>query len=152
MALAGTRKLRLILDVGIKLARRIPKQAERPLSAGVIPNARRHHTMLARHASHLTKSHDGVCHEVDDELCQDGIERLIFKRELLRCSALHVDPGVALLSCCHEGFRRIDGRHGGRSQPRDQLGRECARAAADIEHSLTSGDRREIGELGRERY
>ena len=57
--LAGTRKLRLILDVGIKFARRLPKQAERPLAAGVIPNARCHDTMLARHACHLTKSHDG---------------------------------------------------------------------------------------------
>jgi len=118
----------------------------------VIPDARRHDTIPARHACHLTQSQDGVRHEVDDELCEGGVERLIFERKLLRRSASHVDPGVALLSCCNERFRRIDSRHGGRSQPRDQLGRECAWAAADVERPLTSGDAREIGKLWSERH
>jgi hypothetical protein len=104
VTLAGTRKLRLILDLGIKLVRCLPEQAEWPLAATVIPNARCHDTTLARHARHLTKSHDGVCHEVNDELCQGGVERMISKRQLLRRSASHADPGVALLSCCNEGF------------------------------------------------
>jgi hypothetical protein len=93
---AGTRKLRLILHAGIKLARRLPEQAERPLAASVIPNARCHDTMLTRSARHLTKSHDGVCHKVNDELCQGGVKGLISKRQLLRTSASHADPGVAL--------------------------------------------------------
>ncbi len=123
----SARKLRLILDVRIQLPRRLPKQAERPLAASVIPNAGRHDTVLTHHARHFAKPPDGICHEVNDELCQRRVERLISKRELLRRGASHADPGVALC-------------------------RECAGAAADIENSLTSGDRREIGELGGKRH
>jgi len=104
VALARTRKLRLTLDVGIKFARRLPKQAERSLAASVIPNACRYDTVLARHARHLAKSYDGLCHEVNDQLCQGGVERPVFKRQLLRRSALHADPRVALSSCCNEGL------------------------------------------------
>jgi hypothetical protein len=152
VAFAGARKLRLILDVGIKLARCLPERAERPLAAGVIPNARGYDTKVARRARHLAKSRDGVCHEVNDELCQSGVEGLIFKRQLLRRSASHGDAGMALSSCSNERRRRIDRRHRVRSQPPDQLGRQRAWAAADIEHSLTSGHRREIGERAGERH
>ena len=104
MALARTRKLRLTLDVGIELADRLPEQAERPLAAGVVPNACRDDSVLAGHARHLAKSHDRVCHEVHDQLCQGGVERSIFKRQLLRRGALNADPRVALLSCFNEGL------------------------------------------------
>lgn len=81
MALTCTRELRLILGVAIKLMRRLPKHAERPLAAGVIPNTRCDDTMLARHARHLLKSPDRLRHEVNDELCQGGVESLIAKRQ-----------------------------------------------------------------------
>jgi hypothetical protein len=152
VALAGPRELRLILDVAIKLACRCPELAERPVAAAVIPHARRDDTMLARHARHLAQSRDRVCHEVNDELGQGGVERLIAEWELLRRGASHGHPGVALSSCCDEGFRRIDGRHGGGSQSRNQLARQCPRAAADIEHTLTGRDPREIGERWGERH
>jgi len=84
VTLAGTRKLRLILDLGIKLVRCLPEQAEWPLAATVIPNARCHDTTLARHARHLTKSHDGVCHEVNDELSQGRVEGLVWERQVFR--------------------------------------------------------------------
>jgi hypothetical protein len=124
VTLARAREVRLTLDVGIKVARRLPERGEWPPATGVIPHARGDDTVLARHASHLAKSHDGVCHEVDDQLCQGGVERSIFERQLLRSSAFHADPGVALSSCCDERLRRIDGGHGARSQPPGQLGRE----------------------------
>src|SRR5437588_3191651 len=104
MALTGARALRLVMDVAIELARRLPKHAERALAAGVIPNTRCDDAVLARHARHLAKSPDRVRHEVNDELCQGGVERLVSKRQLLRRSALHVDPGMALLSCRNERF------------------------------------------------
>jgi hypothetical protein len=151
VALTGTRELRLILGVAIEVERRLPKHAERPLAAGVIPNTRRDDAVLARDARHLAKSPDRLRHEVNDELCQGGVERPVPKRQALRRSALHADPGVALLSCRNEGLRRIDGRHGVRSKPPDQLGSERARAAADIKDSLTDGDRREVGKLSGER-
>jgi hypothetical protein len=104
VALTGTRELRLILGVAIELERSLPKHAERPLAAGVIPNTRCDDTMLARHARHLAKPPDRLRHEVNDELCQRGVERLVSKRQVLRRSALHADPGVALLSCRNKGF------------------------------------------------
>src|SRR5439155_8734482 len=104
VAFTGTRELRLILDVAIELTRSLPKHSERPLAAGVIPNTRCDDAVLARHARHLAKSHDRVRHEMNDELCQGGVERLVSKRQLLRRSALHADPGMALLSCHNEGF------------------------------------------------
>lgn len=103
VSLAGAGKLRLILDVRVEVTHRIPERAERPLAVGVIPNACGDDTMLARYARHLAKSHDGMSHEVNDELCQGGVEHLISKRQLLRRGALHADPGMALLGRCHEG-------------------------------------------------
>ena len=150
MPLVGTRELRLILDVGIELARRIPEQAERPAASRVIPHACSHEPTRARHARHLPKSCDGVRHEVNDELCQRGVELVIAERHLLGRGALHADPRVALLHGNHEGCRRVDGGHGRRPQPLHELARKGAWAAADIEHSLTGGDLREIGELGSE--
>jgi hypothetical protein len=104
VALTGTRELRLILGVAIELKRRLPKHAERSLAAGVIPNTRCHDAVPARHTRHLAKASDRVRHEVNDELRQGGVERVVFKRQVLRRSALHVDSGVALLSCRNEGF------------------------------------------------
>jgi hypothetical protein len=92
-----------------------------------------------------------VGHEVHDELGQCGVERLISKRQLLRRSPLHCDPRVALSSGLDEGLGRVDGRHSRRSQPLDQLRRQRTWTAADIEDSLTGGDRSKIGELRRER-
>ena len=151
VALARTRELRLTLDGGIELAGRLPEEAERPLVAGVIPHARRYDAVLARHARHLAKSFDGICHEVNDQLGQGGVECSSFERQLLRRGAVHADSGVALSSRGNEGLRGIDGRHVVRSQPPDQLGRECAGAAADIEHSLTRVHCSEIGESRGER-
>ncbi len=85
---------------------------------------------------------------MNDELRQRGVERLLVERQLLGRGTLHVDAWVALSSCCDEGLRRIDGGHGGRSQPRDQLDRERTRSTADIEHSLTGSNGREIRDWG----
>ena len=104
MALTGTRELRFILGVAIKLERRLPEHAERPPAAGVIPNTRCDDTMLVRHARHLAKPADRIRHEVNDELRQGGVERLVSKRQAFRRSALHADPGMALPSCRNEGL------------------------------------------------
>jgi len=104
VSLAGTRELRLILDLGVELARRTPEEAEWPPAPGVVPHARGHDAVGTSHARHLAESRDGVRHEVHDELCQGGVERLISERQLLRGSASHAHPGMALSGCRHEGF------------------------------------------------
>ena len=83
VALAGTGTLRLILDLGIELARHIPEQTERGLTASVIPHARRHDTAWAHDAHHFAQPLPGICHEVNDELRENSVERLVRKWQLL---------------------------------------------------------------------
>ena len=136
MAFAGTRKLRLIHDVGIKLARRLPKQAQRPLATPVIPDTSGNDTVPPRDARHVGQAGNRVCHEVDDQLREGGVERPIRKREVLRGPLQHLDAGEACPRGRDKRLGRVDGRHGGGPQPCDQLGRQCARAAADIDDPL----------------
>src|SRR3990170_2985669 len=55
---------------------------------------------------------------------------------------------MALSRCRDERFRGIDGAHGSRAEPLDQLRRKCAGSATHIEHALTNHyicQRRELG-------
>ena len=129
-----------------------PRSAQRALTARVIPDARRHDAALARHARHLAQPCHGVCHEVNDELGEGGVEGVALEREVLRGRLLHADAWVSLEGGRDEGLRGIDGRHGRRSQPPDQLARERTRTAPDVEHALAGLDSREIGEQRGERH
>ena len=84
---------------------------------------------------------------MDDELCQGRVEFPVVEGKLLRGGALHVDSGVPLFRGGDERLRRVDGRHRVSSQPRDQLGRERARPGTDVEHPLSGGDSRVVGQL-----
>jgi hypothetical protein len=86
-------------------------------------------------------------HEVNDELRESSVERLVRKRQLLRRTKSHVDAGVTVSGRRDERLGRINSRNEVRSQPLYQLGGESAWAAADVERSLTSRDPREIGKL-----
>ncbi|HME03685.1 MAG TPA: hypothetical protein VKG38_11740 [Solirubrobacteraceae bacterium] len=79
-ALAGTGKLRLILDLGIEFARRIPEQAERAQAASVIPHACRHDAPWTNDAHHFAQPLCWVCHEVNDELRENSVECLVSER------------------------------------------------------------------------
>ena len=74
----------------------LPEPAERPAAAGVIPHARRHDAVAARHARHLPQPGHGLRHEVDDELRQGGVERPIVEGQLLRGRTLDLHARVAL--------------------------------------------------------
>ncbi len=151
-ALASTGKLRLILDLGIELARRIPEQAERALTTSVIPHARRHDTAWVNDAHHFTQPLSGICHKVNDELCENSVERLVGKRQLLCRRESHVDAWVTVPGRRDERLGRINSRNEVRSQPPYQLGSKRTWTTADIEHSLTSRDTRKIGQLRREQH
>ena len=152
VALAGTGTLRLILDLGIEFARRIPEQAERALTASVIPHACRHDTAWANDAHHFAQPLSGICHEVNDELRENSVECLVRERQLLCRAKSHVDAGVTVSGRRDERLGRINSRNEVRSQPPYQLGSKRAWTAADIEHSMTSRDPREIGELRGEQH
>jgi hypothetical protein len=147
VALAGTGKPRLVLDRGIEFARSIPEQAERAQTTSVIPHACGHHTAWANDARHFLQPLFGICHEVNDELRESSVECLVRERQILGWRKSYVDAGVTVSGCRDECLRRINGRNRVRSQPRDQLGGERAWTAAGVEHSLTSRDPREIGQL-----
>ena len=111
VALAGTGTLRLILDLGIELARRIPEQAERGLTASVIPHARRHDTAWPNDAHHFAQPLPRICHEVNYELRENSIERLVRKRQLLCRRESHVDARVTVSGRRDEGLGRINSRN-----------------------------------------
>ncbi len=104
MSRSRARKLGFVFDLGVELARRFPIHAERPLSTGMIPDAGCNDAMLASHARHLAQPGNRVCHEMNDELRQGRVERLVWKRQVLRRGTFHVDPGMALSSCGNERF------------------------------------------------
>ena len=116
--------------------RRVPEHAQRPLAAGVIPDARCEDSVRAGDPRHLSKARHRVAHEVDDELRQRGIEALVLERQLLRCRAGHVHRGVAGAGRCDEPLRGVDGRHAVRTEPRDKLGGQRPGTATDVEHAL----------------
>ncbi len=66
---------------------------------------------------------------------------------MLRGCRLHVDAGVAGTSGGNEWLGWVDRRYGFSAQPSDQLGGECARPAADVDHPLPGSNSGEIREL-----
>ena len=96
---------------------------------------------------HLREPGDGVRHEVDDELRDRGVERVVRKRKVLGRRLFHRDAGEALARRLDERLRRIDGGDRVRADAPDQLGRERTRAAADVEDALPVRDAREVREL-----
>ena len=147
VALAGTGKLRLILDLGIEFARRIPEQAERALTTSVIPHACRHDTARANDAHHFTQPLSGICHEVNDELRESTVECLVRERQLLCRRESHVDAWVTVPGRRDERLGGINSRNEVRSQPLYELAGKRTWTTANIEHSLTSRDPREVGQL-----
>ena len=149
MAFANACETGFVHDLGVELARCIPEHADRTSAAGVVPDGRRHDTPLPSHTHHLRHSQRGVLHEKDDQLRQGRVEHRIPERQLLGGCSPHVDAGMPLLRCRDERLRWIDCRYRGRTESFDQLGCQRARATSDVEHSLSRGDRCEIGELRR---
>src|SRR5207237_5793740 len=96
------------------------------------------------------KPGDRVGHEVDYELRERGIEAPVRKRQVLGGRLPDVDAWIALARRSDEGLGRIDGSDSGRPESRDELSRQCAGPAPDIEHLLASMDSGEVGELRRQ--
>ena len=80
---------------------------------------------------------------------QSRVEHRVLERQLLGCCSPHVDARMPLLRRRDERLGWIDCRNCCCTESFDQLGCQCARATSDVEHSLSRGDRREIGQLRR---
>ena len=86
---------RLPRDPGIERPGRVPQGAQRPLAAAVIPHAGDNSAARTGHACHLPHTRRRVAHELDDELREGRVERVVRKRQLLRGAQPDVDAGVA---------------------------------------------------------
>ncbi len=147
VALAGAGEVGLIVDVGVELTRGVPEEPEGALAPTVIPDARRDDTIPPGHAGHLGQPRDRVLHEVDDELREGRVERVVREWQPLGWRLSNIDARMARPRRGDERLGWVDGRHRCRSQPRDQLGRERAGAAADVENPLPAADRGETCQL-----
>ena len=146
MPLPRAGKRRLVRDVRVDLVGGVPERAQRALAACVVPDAGRDDPAWAGHARHLAKPLNRVGHEVHHELSECRVERVVGKRQVLCRGAHDVDAGMTLTCRLDERLRRIDGRDARRVQPADELGRERAGAATDVEHPLALSDLREACE------
>ncbi len=84
-----------------------------------------------------------------DELRQRDVERAVCERQLLGDALADVDAGMAHTHRIDELRGWVDRRDRSRTEPGDELGRERARPAADVERPLPGGHIREVGELRR---
>ena len=146
-----TGALRFVRGIRIELTGDLPEGAERSALATVVPDTCRHDSAFTCNPGHLAEPRDRIVHEVDDELREHRIERLIRKRELLGRRPLNRDLGLPLAEHLDEGLGRIDRGDGGWADTAYQLCRERTRAGADVEHMLTADDARKVRERDRER-
>ena len=152
VALAGAGELRLVPNVGIEPSRRVPKQAQRPVTAAaVIPDARRDDAPRARNARHLTQPSHRVGHEMDDQRRERCVELSVVERQPLGHGAFDRRAGMTLASRGNKWRRGIDRCDRVCSQPLGEHGRQRTRTAPDVEHALTGSDGGEVGELRCER-
>lgn len=73
---------------------------------------------------------------MNDKLREPCVEDAVGVRQPFRRSAANVDAGVSRTRSHDEGFGRIDRRDRPGPKPRDQLGRESARTAANIQRAI----------------
>ena len=150
VALAGAGEVRLTVDSGVERSCRVPEDSQGALTAAMIPDACGDDAVPAGHAAHLGQPLHRILHEVNDELCQGGVERGVRERQVLGWRSVHVDARMALPGRRNEWLGRIDGRHRRGSKARDQLARERAGAAADVENPLSAAYRRQVCQLAGE--
>ena len=73
---------------------------------------------------------------MNDKLRERRVEGAIGVRQRFRRSAANVDTGVSRTRSRDKRFGRIDRRDRPGPKPRDQLGRESARTAANIQRAI----------------
>ena len=87
---------------------------------------------------------------MNDELRQRCVEVAIRIRQRFGRRALYIDSWMTLAGGSDEGLGRVDGSHRPLAEPRDQLRRQGAGTAADVQRAAVRRKLREVGELGGE--
>jgi hypothetical protein len=62
MPVASICQGRLVVNVGVEVARRVPEQAQRTAATCVIPDARSDDATMTRHSRHLGQPGDRIRH------------------------------------------------------------------------------------------
>src|ERR1700722_4401561 len=94
---------------------------------------------------------NGFRHEVNDELCQGGVEGAVLEWELFRGCSLHIDRWVPLPRRSNKGLGGIDGGDVFWSHALDKLIAQGAWAATHVEHSESLDNRGKVCEDRSER-
>jgi molybdenum cofactor guanylyltransferase len=125
---------------------RIPEGAKQRHAASVVPHGGGHDAARTSDAAHLAHTSLGIVEEVEDELREHRVETGIFERKALGDAGEDIGAGEASAAGLDEGLRRIDCGDVRSSEQIREHARERARAAADIERSLTRLDARDPSE------
>ncbi len=149
--LADPGALGLVVDRVAQAAHRRPEHRQRAALAGVVPDAGADHTAGTSDPSHLRQPDDRVGHEVDDELGERGVDRVVAVGQLLGHALLDLDAGHVLAGSGDEGRRRVDREDVGGAVATDQLLGEHAGPAAHVEDGARARELGPVGEHGRER-
>ena len=94
---------------GVDRVRRVPEGAEHRHPAAVVPRAGRDLAARLDDALHLPHAAFGVGHEVDDELREGGVERIVLERQLLGRGDADVRGRQPRAAGRDEGSGRVDG-------------------------------------------
>ena len=83
LCLARAGKPGFVDEVAVELAGGLPVDAQRRSAAGQIPDGRGDDALASRDARHLPQPGDRLGHEVDDELRERRVERVVRERQAL---------------------------------------------------------------------
>ncbi len=150
MTRTRTRQSRLVLCAAVELASRLPERREWGSLTGVIPYARYDDALHTRYPGHLGEPGKRIGHEMHDQLRESRIEHAVGVRQVLRRSEPNINAGMSLACRRNERFGRVDGRHRVGPEPPDELSRQGARPAADVEHFQSGMHAAEVRKLGRQ--
>ena len=151
MAFPGPGPARFVRCQRIQVTRRTPEQGQRAAAAGVVPHARRDRPAGTGDPAHLAQASYRIGHEMDDQLRQRDIKGAVSEGQLLGRRPPDIDSRQALPRRGGERLGRFHCAHRARPQPPDQLGRQHARPAADIQRALAAGHSGQVSEQHRER-
>ena len=93
--IAHVAALVLCRGLGSDRCRGIPESSQQPHLAGVVPDGSAYDSAGLRDAHHLGQAPRRIAHEVDDELCQHGVERAVAERQRLGGSDADIRPRYA---------------------------------------------------------
>ncbi len=130
----------LVGRLGVGVVRSVPEGAQQRHPLGVVPHARRDRPSDPGRGAHRRDTGGRIVHEVDDELRQHDVERLLVRGQPLGCRDADIDARNAPAALVDERLGRIDRRNARHAQQLDERVCERARPAPHVERPLAGAD------------